>query len=364
MSPQADRPDETILVFPAGMPESIRYSASARARGLRIIGSSSLEFDPDRAAYESWTHLPYVDDEAFEPSLSAAIRRLGVTGIFTPHPVVKMLLQERLSALAPHVRLVEGATLNDHEAAYRALRQRLAAIPHDGPAAPRLVNAKPALRPMERDGLIRLIDTIPGMCSEEKILAVIDTMRCCPAGDIVEIGSWWGKSAALFVWLARRYEIGSVLCLDPWRTEALAQGNALLDRSSRNFDMDEALRIFELNLAPLAEGKLNYIRGPAHESAKLYKPGLVIETAAFGATRYAGAIALLHIDGNHAYEHAAQDERDWAKHVVPGGWIVFDDYVWAFGDGPKRVGDAFLSRNQARIAQAFTAGKALFVQLA
>jgi hypothetical protein len=27
---------------------------------------------------------------------------------------------------------------------------------------------------------------------------------------------------------------------------------------------------------------------------------------------------------------------------MPGGWIVFDDYQWAFGDGPTRVGDELL----------------------
>ena len=46
--------------------------------------------------------------------------------------------------------------------------------------------------------------------------ATIEAMRHAPAGDVVEIGSWWGKSAALFVLLARRFDIGSVLCVDPW----------------------------------------------------------------------------------------------------------------------------------------------------
>ena len=73
-----------------------------------------------------------------------------------------------------------------------------------------------------------------------------------PPGDVVEIGSWWGRSAALLVWLARRYDIGPVLCVDPWDEACMDQGNALLDQTSADLDTEEALRMFEINLAPLA----------------------------------------------------------------------------------------------------------------
>ena len=38
-------------------------------------------------------------------------------------------------------------------------------------------------------------------------------------------------------------------------------------------------------------------------------------------------IRLLFIDGLHTYEAVAADIRDWAPRVVPGGIIVFDDYM-------------------------------------
>lgn len=58
------------------------------------------------------------------------------------------------------------------------------------------------------------------------------------------------------------------------------------------------------------------------------------------------------------------DAQAWTPHVKPGGWIVFDDYVWAFGDGPRRVGDAFLADDIWRIDLSFVTGAALFVRLA
>ena len=55
-----------------------------------------------------------------------------------------------------------------------------------------------------------------------------------------------------------------------------------------------------------------------------------------------GAVSLLHVDANHRYDQVRRDVDAWEPLVMPGGWIVFDDYQWAFGDGPTRVGDELL----------------------
>jgi len=212
-------------------------------------------------------------------------------------------------------------------------------------------------------GLLRLVDSIPGPCGEPKMVAVMEAMRHAPAGDVVEIGSWWGRSAALFGWLARHYSIGNLLCVDPWRGDALVQGEAMVDAASAGLDAQEALRIFEINLAPLAQGGLNYIHASSKEAATRYGPGVTVTTEAFGATTYTGRIAVLHIDGNHAEPEVAADCALWTAHVVPGGWIIFDDYEWAFGDGVRRVADAFVEANAQRTAARFEAGSALFLQL-
>jgi hypothetical protein len=184
-----------------------------------------------------------------------------------------------------------------------------------------------------------------------------------PSGDVVEIGSWWGRSAALLLLLARRFDVGPVLCVDPWRSDCLDQGVAVLDRASALLHTDEALAIFQMNLSPLVRGDLNYIRATSTEAAAAYQAGLTVVSEVFGATTYNGRIALLHIDGNHAYAQAEVDVRLWAEHVIPGGWIVIDDYLWAFGDGPKVVGDDFLARNADRISMSFVMGTALFIRL-
>ncbi|WP_073130483.1 class I SAM-dependent methyltransferase [Muricoccus roseus] len=340
------------------MPDALAFRERAEARGASVIGASSIEDDPARGFYPEWEYLPFVTGDGFDTALAGLIRRRGVRSVYTPHFVIHRHLEERLGQIAPGTALAAGRFPQDEERAYRALRERVASLPCIAPPGA----ARAPLTPLERLGLVRLTGTIPGMCGEEKMLALMEVMRHAPEGDIVEIGSWWGRSAALLVLLARRWGIGPVLCVDPWESAAMPQGNALLDSTSARLDTEEALRIFEINLSPLAGGRLNYLRARS-TAACAYAPGLEVTTAAFGTTRYSGRIAVLHIDGNHAHEEVERDIAAWVPRLRPGGWIIFDDYEWAFGDGPRRAADSFVAREAGRIAATFRAGPALLVQL-
>ena len=351
-------PPDLTLIFPAGLPGAQRFREQAQAAGRPLIGASSLAFDPAAGAYEDWAVLPFVHEPHFAAAVGALIGTRGITDIFTPHEVVSGVLAEILPLVAPGVRLIDANPMLAAEAAYRRGLQQatLSTGWLDGP--------RPRLTPIERAGLVRLVDTIPGMTDFDKIDAVTEIMRSVPPGDVVEIGSWWGRSAALLLLLARHYGIGPVLCVDPWRSDCLHQGVPVLDQASARLDPEQAFAIFQVNLSPLVQGDLNFIRAPSAVAAARYRPGLTVTTDSFGATTFNGRIGLLHIDGNHALDQVEADAALWTPYVQPGGWIVFDDYVWTFGDGPRRVADAFLRDNRHRVALSFVIGTALFVQLA
>ena len=93
-----------------------------------------------------------------------------------------------------------------------------------------------------------------------------------------------------------------------------------------------------------------------------YKQDLSATTQVFGTVTYKGQIAVLHIDGNHDYEKVALDCELWLTLLHMDGWLILDDYLWAHGDGPYRVGNAILKDKAASIAQSFVCGKALFVK--
>ncbi|MBV9993855.1 MAG: hypothetical protein JO127_01455 [Caulobacteraceae bacterium] len=231
--------------------------------------------------------------------------------------------------------------LASSERTYLRLRERVAALkpPCFWPTRP----AQPPLNAAERAGLFRLVEAIPGPCGEVEMVAFMQAMRHAPAGDVVEVGAGWGRSASLLVWLAGRYRIGAVLCVDAWSDPPGGAEAAP--------EPDSSLRIFEMNLAPLAQGRLNYIRAAPAEAAARYRPGLTVATDAFGATTYEGAIAFLHIAGE-----GGLDAEPWTSKVAPGGWIVFED-------GLRPQADAFAEAAGDTIGARFQAGGALFFQL-
>jgi hypothetical protein len=159
------------------------------------------------------------------------------------------------------------------------------------------------------------------------MVALMEAMRHAPAGDVVDVGAGCGRLAVLLVWLARRYQIGSVLCLDVWSETELAE--------------------FEVALAPLAEGRLNCM---ASDAASSYGPDLAVASMTFGETRYDGRIGLLHLATGEA------DADFWTPRVVRGGWVVFGEVTTA-------TSDSFVQANRERIGATFRAGEALFVQL-
>ena len=47
--------------------------------------------------------------------------------------------------------------------------------------------------------------------------------------------------------------------------------------------------------------------------------------------------------------------------MIPGGWLVIDDYDWRHGDGPRRVADDYLDTHATQ--KQFVAGGAMFIQI-
>lgn len=353
-----------VLIFPGGMPRALEYLEKSQREAFAVVGGSSLAYDPSREKYPTWVHLPFVTDPAFDEALKQTLSNFNIGGIFTPNIVVWDHLNQVLKDLAPEVRLVNESPVTEALAGYQAAQlQARHAQEHALPLASAIV-PRQQLPSLELAAIFRHSNLIPGMCDGEKIRALFEIFRYAVAGDIVEIGSWWGKSAFILARLAHCHSVGNLLCVDPWTNEHLIQGEEMVDRSSSQVDASEALSIFEMNLLPYSFSHVNYLRLPSVEGASHYRKCRYASTAAFGITPYRGHIAVLHIDGNHSYDAVQQDIASWCGLVVTGGWIIFDDYVWPYGDGPQKASDEFLLRNGGRIDTAFVMGGALFVRLA
>jgi len=351
----------SVLVFPAGMPDALTWARHASKNGIRIVGASSLANDPARPSYSEWAVLPWIGERDFPTVLGCCLTERGIETIFTAHPVVWSLLRELLPKVSPDVSLVPvepwAADLADYRA-YRDIAERFNShalrLAASGDHAPLMSLPKLA-------ALVRMFHLTPGQCNDNKLEAMVGIFRHMPKGDVVEIGALWGRSAVALAFLARHYRIGNLLCVDPWRKEDLRQGIPQLDAVFGDAPMEEIFEAFRVNLASFV-GQTNYSRASSKAAAEIYGSERSFTTEDFGRTDYAGEIALLHIDGNHALEAVRSDIRAWQRFVRPGGWFVFDDYRWSFGKGVTIAADEFLDEAGDSLASAFVAGEALFVQ--
>ena len=357
--------DKAVLIFPAGMPRALDFLGKCVREQHNVIGASSLVHDPARQNYPAWLFLPYVTHDGFDDALGQAVRDFDIGGIYTPNPVVWDYLSRALERIAPGVPLLNASPANVELEAYRAAH--LLARELLGKPLPLAVEEKGKTdwSELEVASLYRHVETVPGMCDHEKVRALYEIARYCPAGDVIEIGSWWGKSAFVLLRLAQCFNIGNLMCVDPWSDGHLVQNdkNGLVDTVSAQFSAEEAFNVFQINLLPYSAGNINYLRLPSTDGAKHYRLRPQVESPAFGATSYSGHIALLHIDGNHSYDNVKADIEAWCPLVMEGGWIVMDDYNWPFGDGPKLAANEYLATNSDRISTAFVMGGALFIRL-
>ena len=156
-----------------------------------------------------------------------------------------------------------------------------------------------------------------------------------------------------------------MLAVDPWSSEAAVQKDSpeLFQQVLPNkWDCELLTSAFITNLLPFSNNNFNYLRMTSEKGYDCYSNTKNIGSNEFGSVSYKGYIAVIHIDGNHDYDFVKKDCDLWLSKLTSGAWVIIDDYLWAHGDGPKRIGDEILLEMRNKIARAFTCGKALFIQ--
>ena len=122
-------------------------------------------------------------------------------------------------------------------------------------------------------------------------------------GDIVEIGSFRGKSAvALAHGLFENHAAsGKLVCIEPHADFTGVYGGV--------FGGDDRSAYYRAML----------------DSGYADRVALVNLKSADAARAWEGPVGMLFIDGDHTYEGVALDVDCWERHLVEGGLLVFDD---------------------------------------
>jgi len=352
----------TILVFPSALEAAGRFAREAGQWGRRVIGASSLEIDPNAALFDAWARLPFIGDSQFFDELATLVEREQVTALHTPHAPTFYLLEQQLPSRLPGLKLMGPGP-------FRRQMDRVTGALDDARDALAQVSASgmgPSPLPVEMlAGLLLQVETIHGECARDKILALCGVVPFAPRGDIVEIGALFGKSSYVLNRLGAYCDIGATLCVDPWDLGLSVQTDAPthIQEASGGWDWEVVYEGFLVAMLGCATAPFNYLRMTSAKARDHYGPGKRVTSPEFGTTPLAGSIAVLHLDGNHDEAAVAEDFALWGPLVVPGGWVIFDDYNWPHGDGPRKVADRAIADYGSRVAKHFVAGGAMFVNL-
>ena len=158
-------------------------------------------------------------------------------------------------------------------------------------------------------------------------------------GDIVEVGSWLGRSAVVLA-TAARHTHGLVHCIDlfpernDWRQNPDGSYSFAVTIDGRDHGAYEGQTVwkepFEQQLKPLYdEGASIRERFDANLRAKGVSDlvrahrGTAVTFARQAPGRFRSR--LVFIDGDHGYHAVKDDIACLERFLVPGGWICFDD---------------------------------------
>lgn len=354
----------SVLVFPINQEQAQRFAATARSLGFRVIAATSEVINAQQRA-QGLVSLPYVTDPGFDAALQALQQQHGFARIYTFHAAVWKHVSKMLTSglLPSQLQLCNNWPMNDNwaifEPAYAWAQTCKEALPLVGDPL------REALTPARYANLYHGFTQIPGESDAQKVWLLAQIFRHAAEGDIVEIGSAYGRSAYCLAWLSQQYRLGSVICVDPWNYGASAdQGEQarIVNECVRDVNWEQVFQVFCAAVGQFEH--VAYVRQPSAQAITAYEQAgarKALDCEQFGSIPVQGCVSVLHIDGNHAYESVKEDVELWLPHVRPKGWVLIDDYVWAFGDGPRRVGDALLDRIDTQ--NAFVVGDTLCLQI-
>ncbi|MCO4099394.1 MAG: class I SAM-dependent methyltransferase [Gemmatimonas sp.] len=359
---------QTLLVFPVDVDSVTPIVRTAAMLGVRVVAASSVTPLRPVDGCDECIYLPYISDDGFDEALRRAMRAHNVTQLVTMHVGV----WAHFARLAETDGEVRAAFRGTHPVQQQwqvfapslswARRQQADDIA-TGLTVPG-GHVAPPLSVAEYASLHRGFHRTYGQCDVAKLEALCAILRVTPPGEVVELGVFFGRSAYALARLAHAHGVGSTICVDSWgRASITDQGAAagVLNVAQSAYNQEH---VFEEFLALASEvPSMSYIRQEAVDAVLAYRDAArhgVLTVPELREVAVSGAIALLHVDANHRYDQVRRDVEAWEPLVRPGGWIVFDDYDWTFGDGPKRVGDELLATG--RFERAFVWSDSLFMR--
>ncbi len=349
------------LVFPAVNQAAVDYLADAQERGEPVMAAASAFGVGISSAFGQLVRLPMIYDPGFESELKSLITAHGITRVFCPVAAVHDFMAKRIALREFPLSLIGKSPIQRQVEQHRALMGRTT---HLRKFASECAGEGGCISLLEVASMLKHAAQIYGESNDDKLAAMVGIFASAPKGDVVEIGSLMGRSAFVLQFLSELHRTGPLLTVDPWQAfnavqhDSPEQFQSLVDV----WDFEVLAQGFAVNTLPYGIGRHAHLRMASDQGHSTYMSDASIVGLSGSIVAFNRTISVLHIDGNHDFSHVARDVELWVPHLMAGSWLILDDYLWAHGDGPHRVGDRLLQELAGRIARAFVCGKALFVR--
>lgn len=353
--------DSVTLVFPALGNVAEDYLATSIRRSEKFVCAASVRSAGFPEEYGQLHWLPSINEADFEQRFLDLVREHGVTLAFCPVSTVYAYVEKLIARENLSIRLIGKSPVQQQIDQHRSLVARAKRLE---PFVRSCADGAASIELLELASLLRQSSLIYGESNEDKLAATMGVFANAPKGDVVEIGSLMGRSASILIYLAWRYELGSILTVDPWSALECVQHDSpqSLQVVTDSWDYEVLREGFFVNTLPMRTRDHAHLRMPAESAFTTYSEGKQITSMFGNSVNYSQSIAVIHIDGNHDYQAVKKDCELWLTKLAPDSWLILDDYIWAHGDGPYRVGNSLLEKLTKQIDCSFVAGKALFVR--
>lgn len=175
-----------------------------------------------------------------------------------------------------------------------------------------MIHPKEEKRPMiTRTPFPKSFKQIRGVTPADIEITLADLAVLVPADqEIVELGTFHGKTALVLAWGASQGKGAHVTAIDPWEMPGNVYGDEMGDLAGAR----KWARYWVQSLG--YANRIQLVQGFSHEVAERYADPEITTSP----------IGLLFIDGDHTEEGARRDIESWAPHLAPGAKIAIDDY--------------------------------------
>lgn len=164
---------------------------------------------------------------------------------------------------------------------------------------------------------IATMNTVPGWCSSEKALLMMDVIKQNKCQHCVEIGVFSGMSLLPIAKALQYNGKGKVFAIDAWDSSEAIKGFISSDPNYVWWSQLDFNYFYNQTLTLINENKLNrfcsVLKQPSQSAVHLFSN----ET-----------IDFIHFDGNHNEEFAFQDITDYFPKIKDGGYILLNDPNW------------------------------------